>query len=86
MSNTVIIVEKRNDAIKLQGIYGWQKAKPVKEIKAGDTLKWNFGYTSKVIDILQSKTGKTYIVTTRSTDSGHIYERRMGANRLVAYE
>ena len=69
--------------VKLQGIYGQQKAKAVKELKLGDIITWNYGYKSEVIDITASKTGKTYTVTLKSIDSGNINERKMGANRLV---
>lgn len=69
--------------VKLQGLYGQQKAKAVKELKLGDVITWNYGYKSEVIGITASKTGKTYIVTLKSFDSGNINDRKMGANRLV---
>ena len=55
--------------VKLQGLYGQQKAKAVKELKLGDVITWNYGYKSEVIGITASKTGKTYIVTLKSFDS-----------------
>lgn len=84
MANAVVFVEKRNDAIKLQGMHGWQTAKQVKDLQVGDTIKWNYGYTSEVIELIPSKTGKMIDVILRSNDSGNIGSRRMGANRLVA--
>ena len=54
--------------VKLQGIYNKQEAKAVKELKTGDVIMWNYGYTSTVVDLIPSK----------------IRERKMGAERLVA--
>ncbi len=71
------------NTVKLQGIYTPQPAKAVKELKTGDIITWNYGYKSEVIGITASKTGKTYIVTLKSLESGNINERKMGANRLV---
>ena len=39
--------------IKLQGIYNQQVAKAVKELKTGDVIVWNYGYTSTVVDLIQ---------------------------------
>ena len=44
--------------IKLQGIYGEQPAKHVKDLRVGDIIQWNFGYTSTVVELIPSKTGK----------------------------
>ena len=43
--------------VKLQGIYNKQEAKAVKELKTGDVIMWNYGYTSTVVDLIPSKTG-----------------------------
>ena len=48
--------------VKLQGIYNKQEAKAVKELKTGDVIMWNYGYTSTVVDLIPSKTGKTIII------------------------
>lgn len=69
--------------VKLQGIPGYLKGTPVKAVKPGDVIMWNYGYTSTVISTEASKTGKTYTVTLRSDDSGNISPRKMGADRLV---
>ena len=45
--------------VKLQGIYNKQEAKAVKELKTGDVIMWNYGYTSTVVDLIPSKTGKS---------------------------
>ena len=69
--------------VQLQSI-GWVPGKPVKELKRGDVIMWNFGYTSIVLDLLPSKTGKTIVAVLKESESGHIVNRKMGANRLVA--
>ena len=69
--------------IRLQGT-GWHDARPVRELKIGDMIEWNFGYTSEVLKLTPTKTGKQITVTMRSTDTGTIGDRRMGADRLVA--
>nr|DAU09519.1 MAG TPA: hypothetical protein [Caudoviricetes sp.] len=38
--------------IHLQGI-GQHPAKPAGELKVGDTLCWNFGYTSRLTEIVK---------------------------------
>ena len=70
--------------IKLQGIYGKQKAKAVKELNKGDVIMWNYGYTSEVVDVVFSKTGKTATVMLKSSSDGIVRDRKMGANTLVA--
>lgn len=42
--------------VKLQGIHNKQEAKAVKELKTGDVIMWNYGYTSTVVDLIPSKT------------------------------
>ena len=66
--------------VKLQGIYNKQEAKAVKELKTGDVIMWNYGYTSTVVDLIPSKTGKTFTCLLKSV----VRERKMGAERLVA--
>ena len=44
--------------VKLQGIYNKQEAKAVKELKTGDVIMWNYGYTSTVVDLIPSKMGR----------------------------
>lgn len=69
--------------IRLQGT-GWHDAIPVYQLKIGDIIEWNFGYTSEVINLTPTKTGKQITVTLKNNDTGNINNRRMGANRLVA--
>ena len=70
--------------VKLQGIHGQQSAKAVKELKTGDVIVWNFGYTSTVVELIPSKTGKTITCMLKSNQDGIIRERKMNAERLVA--
>ena len=56
--------------VKLQGIYNKQEAKAVKELKTGDVIMWNYGYTSTVVDLIPSKTGTvSYTHLTLPTNS-----------------
>ena len=68
--------------IRLQGT-GWHDARPVRELKVGDIIEWNFGYTSEILKLTPTKTGKQITVTIKE-ENGTIYNRRMGADRLVA--
>lgn len=74
------------NTVKLQGIYGAQKGTPTKDLKVGDVIVWNYGYKSEVVEIIQSKTGKTITFMLRSLESGNVNPRKMGADRLVVIE
>lgn len=65
--------------ILLQGI-GEKPAKCASTIKAGDTILWNFGYTSKVLNV--ELKGKSAYITTLS-ESGNTYQRRFAQTRLL---
>lgn len=69
--------------IKLQGIYGMQEAKEVKDLKIGDIITWNYGYKSKVVNMMPSKTGKTITLSLESIDDNVIRSRKMKATTLV---
>ena len=69
--------------VKLQGIPGHWKGTPVSELKLGDIIHWNFGYTSTVIKLTPSKTGKTIEVTTKGNQTNYIGSRKMRADRLL---
>ena len=49
-----------------------------------DVIMWNYGYTSTVVDLIPSKTGKTITCLLKSNQDGVVRERKMGAERLVA--
>jgi len=68
---------------RLQGV-GLHPAIPAKELKPGMTAVWNFGYTSRIKAVEPTKTGK--MVTVTSESNGKEYQRRFGADRLVAVE
>lgn len=70
-------------SVQLQGI-GRKPAKSVKELQRGDKIIWNYGYTSTVLDLIPSKTGKTIVAVLNENESGHVVNRKMGADRLVA--
>ena len=67
--------------IHLQGI-GLHDAVPVNEIKPGDVIIWNFGFSSRVIRTQMSKTGKSVTIETEA-ETRH-YTRRYNANTLLA--
>lgn len=71
------------NTIKLQGIYGRKEAKAVKDLKIGDVITWNYGYQSEVVEMIPSKTGKTFTVMLRSLQDGIVRDRKMRADRLV---
>jgi len=74
------------NTVKLQGIYGQQEGTATKNLKVGDVIVWNFGYKSEVVEIIPSKTGKTYTFMLKSFQDGIIRPRKMGADRLVVLD
>lgn len=69
--------------MRLQGMYGEQKAIAAKDLKPGMVTIWNYGCKETIKSIEFSKTGKT-LKAIIITESGKEYERKLGANRLVA--
>ncbi|CAB4144502.1 hypothetical protein UFOVP457_47 [uncultured Caudovirales phage] len=55
---------------------------PASEIKVGDFLMWNYGYTSQVNSIIR-ETAKTLTISVTETKSQKIFERKLHKNRLV---
>lgn len=72
--------------VKLQGLYCPRNARKAKNIIPGDILAWNFGHTSKVLNLEFSKTGKTVNITFEETENGKIYSRKFGSERLIAVQ
>lgn len=70
--------------MRLQGTYREYESKRVNELQVGDVIAWNYGYTSQVVELIPSKTGKTFTVMLRSTHDGIVRDRKMVATRLVA--
>lgn len=68
--------------IQLQSV-GQVDARKTSNLKVGDIIMYNFGSTAKITKIEPSKSGKTFNVTTKSSESGYIGERKYGADRLV---
>ena len=66
--------------IHLQGI-GNVPAKTAQELRNGDTVMWNFGYTSLIVDIVPR--GKTQLVAMMVEQSGTFTQRVMSRTRLV---
>lgn len=67
--------------IHLQGI-GEKEAIAAQELKVGDILMWNFGYTSTIIEILKETT-KSITIKTKNKDN-YIGTRRLFKTTLVA--
>jgi len=67
--------------VRLQGI-GLCNGIMAREIKVGDTLVWNQGYTSKVKTILFSASGKTMEIIEVYKDDKE-YTRKLKSDRLV---
>lgn len=68
--------------IHLQGI-GEKSAVPASELKPGDIILWNYGYKSRVLEIVK-ETKKSVVLKTQSCDSLAVCERRFLKSRLVA--
>lgn len=80
MTNT----ERMNEGkVKLQGIHAIQTSKKAKDLLKGDIIKWNFGYTSTVVDVYPSTSGKMYTYVTRD-ENGKTFARKTTADRLFA--
>lgn len=67
--------------IHLQKI-GKKEAVTAQELKVGDILMWNFGYTSTVIEILK-ETAKSITIKTKGEDN-YIGIRKLFKTTLVA--
>lgn len=72
------------DTIKLQGIHGQCPAKKVKELKVGDKVKWNGGYTTTITGLLPTESGKSIKVEFKEDSNGYCFSRTMRVNRLIA--
>ena len=72
--------EGTKNAMRLQSI-GLVLGTPAGEIKEGNTLMWNFGETSEVLQVLR-ETALTISVQTK-TKTGNTYDRRFRKSRLV---
>lgn len=69
--------------MKLQGLYGEQQEIKAEDVKIGTILKWNYGYTSEVIDIQPCGKQSVYI-TTKQTVNDYIGTRRFNKKRILA--
>lgn len=68
--------------IRLQGV-GWMPAVEARDLVVGDTIMWNYGYTSKVLDI--KDVSPAFLRLTLRDRDGGVNERRMKkAGRSVA--
>ena len=72
--------------IKLQGISQRFDGVAAKDLKIGDILVWNYGYKSEIVNIQTSKTGKTFILSLKSFETGNISDRKTTATREFVVE
>lgn len=72
--------------IKLQGIPQRFDGVAAKDLKIGDVIVWNFGYKSEVVDIQPSKTGKTFVLSLKSFETGSTSDRKTTATREFVVE
>lgn len=72
--------------IKLQGISQRFEGVAAKDLKIGDILVWNYGYKSEIVNIQTSKTGKTFILSLKSFETGNISDRKTTAMREFVVE
>lgn len=70
--------------VKLQGIYGKQKAIPAAELKPGMITVWNFCYTETVKVLSLRRVGKALNALSFPTIGRKEYTRTMRNDRLVA--
>ena len=88
----VVFDNKPSGTVKLQGVPGYNHGKAVKDLQPGDVIMWNGGFTSNVVELKPTKSGKMIDVILTDNPNryfptykdGKPYPRRMGANRLVA--
>ena len=67
--------------ITLSGV-GSINARNASNLKKGDILMYNYGYTSRVESVKPSKTGKSVSVITRSSISGEKFTKTYRNDRL----
>ena len=71
-----------NRTTHLQGI-GSVPAKAAMDLVQGDVIRWNYGYTSTVLDLIPSASGKTITAVLLENQSGKTVQRKLGSSRLV---
>ena len=68
--------------INLQGIPYPVPAVRAEALRPGNTIVWNFGYTSTVVSVTPSATGKSLTLVTRDNGAGKEHTRRTTPGRL----
>jgi len=64
---------------------GFIQAKPADQLKIGDILRWNFGYSS-IVKSITPVTSKTLSIEHEDYKTKEIFTTRMRKTRLTAYE
>lgn len=73
-------------SVRRQGMYERFEGTKAEQLKAGDVLIWNFGYKSKVLNIEQTKSGKSLNVEVLCLGSNIKAIRKLRKTTLVALE
>ena len=66
--------------------FGWHEAKPLAEVKAGDTLVYTGGMTGQVVSVAPSKTGSTISVTVLEKGKQYIGKPRRSSTLVAVRE
>ena len=68
--------------IKLQGVFAPVRGIRGRDLEPGNVIMWNFGYTSTVLRVTPSASGKTITMETRDDSTGKTYTRKTTPDRL----
>lgn len=63
--------------------FGWHEAKPLGEVKVGDTMVYNWGSTGEVVSVERSRSGSTVTLTVVENGKQYVSKGRR-ASTLVA--
>ena len=72
---------ERDGATYLQGVAGWVTGTPAGDLVVGDTMVWNGGSTSKVVQIVRETKAFVWV---ESECSDGLYTRKLKKSRIVA--
>lgn len=75
-------INHQGATINLQGLPYPVPAVRAADLRPGTVIVWNYGYTSTVVSVVPSATGKSLTLTTRSNGDGKNYTRRTTPDRL----
>lgn len=59
---------------------------PIRDLKRGDIVLWDYGYKSKILAVTPYKAGATFIIKEQSLETGRIAHRKLKAEQYVAMD